>query len=942
MPPMIGRKTELDALIRALERAQGGRGSIALIGGEAGIGKTTLAGALRSAAEARGMTVLWGRTPEAVWAGPFAPWAEALDALEGGSGPLLQVADELSQEDRQILIHDRVLRRLMEMTQRTSVLLVLEDLHWAQPATLDLVRHVAFGATRSGILIAGTYRSSAAAPHLPLGKTLGHLRHESETLDLTLSGLDRAQLQRLLDNASSRQIDRVLEETRGNPLFALAVGRMLAEPAFQSAETSLEEGGVPLSLRQAIGQRVDALSERTQRVLSTGSIFADAFDVSTLAALLDLPEDLVIEALDEATVQGFVQAGHGLDEFVFAHAIVRHAVLANWQSSRLVRERRRIAEHLVATTRGDRAGEIAALFHLSRSVPGAAAGVPYALEAADDARAAGSHEQTAAFLQMALDLSEPDDPRRDEILRGLALAQAESLQIEPAIATAWQAIEVMEASNPGADEIAGFSAAIAIALKHRAGATSDQWTPFVTLGLQRVQTERGLGWARLSFVLEPVEPVSRSGIRAGSWTGFDPEAIDIARARGTEEDQARSFESFDSRTRAETDALLALARGFRNPNARMHALTVAGNDLQYRHGAFRDAVRVWNEIEKLAERHGAVAWQAQALNQRALIEIALGELAQANATEHEANELLNRLGPGRHPELFAVEMATARACYLGGSFDELSAFWIAFADDPALGPGDSASLLGPFFAAVGAFAATEAGQLDRARATLALLTPLLERLPLDAPNHNGAVAFGALATWNLRDQKGAPAYRRLLARMRDAGIQDYPQTSLTLSLARMESLLDRGDDADDAFATARVELEASGQVPLRAIADYEQAAWRTERARPDLEGAANLSARAQSAFEKLEMPFWHERASALLATIAAKAGPASYPAGLTEREMEVLELAVQGLSDKEISDTLFISPRTVNAHMRNMFAKTSSANRTELSVWAVAQGLVAR
>jgi DNA-binding CsgD family transcriptional regulator len=938
---MIGREDELDALIRALERAQGGRGSVALIGGEAGIGKTTLAGEVRSGAEARGIPVLWGRTPEAAWAGPYAPWIEALDGFDGGSDTLFQTADELTAEDRQIQIHDRVLRQLGAMLRRSPMLLVLEDLHWARPVTLDLLRHLAFGAARSGLLIACTYRASAAAPHLPLGKTLGHLRREADVLDLSLAGLDRAQLQRLLGSSPPHQIDRVLAETNGNPLFALAVGQTLGMGA-APAGSATDDSGVPLALRQAIGQRLAALSEPAQRLLDTGAIFEDAFDVATVAALLSLPEEAAIEALDEATVEGFVQPGHGLDEFGFAHAIVRQAVLANWQPSRLVRERRRIAEQLASAARSNRPGEIASLYHLSRPLPGADAGVPFALDAADDARANGSHEQTAAFLQMAIDLAEPADPRREEILRGLAISQAESLQIDPAIATAWQAIEAMEGAGIDPDEIADFSAAIAIALKHRAGATLEQWTPFVTLGLQRVQTERGLGWARLSFVLEPVVSISRSGIRAGSWTGFDPEAVAIARARGTEEDKARSYESFDSRTRAETDALLTLGRGFRNPYARMHALTVVANDLQYRHGAFRDAIRVWNEIESLADRHGAVAWQAQVLNQRALIEIALGELRQAGVTEHQANELLMRLGPGRRPELFSMEMATAKACYLGGAFDELSAFWVAFADDPALGPGESASLLGPFFAAVGAFAASEAGVPDRARSTLDLLTPMLESLPLDAPNNNGAVAFAALATWNLRDQKGAPVYRHLLGRMLEAGIQDYPQTSIVLSLARMSALLDRTDEAESAFALARSQLEASGQAPLRVIADYEHAAWLTERARPDLERAGVLASAALAEFERLKMPFWRDRAALLRSTIEQKTGPASYPAGITERELEVLKLAVQGQSDKEISDLLFISPRTVNAHMRNMFAKTGSSNRTELSVWAVGQGLVTR
>ena len=150
MPPMIGREAELDTLIRALERARDGHGSVALIGGEAGIGKTTLVGELRSAAEARAIDIFWGRTPEAAWASPYAPWIEALG--ESASG-LFDTPESLSPQDRQIQIHDRVLRHL---DRPKASLLVLEDLHWAQSATLELLRHVAFGSDRFPLLIAGT------------------------------------------------------------------------------------------------------------------------------------------------------------------------------------------------------------------------------------------------------------------------------------------------------------------------------------------------------------------------------------------------------------------------------------------------------------------------------------------------------------------------------------------------------------------------------------------------------------------------------------------------------------------------------------------------------------------------------------------------------------------------------------------------------------------
>ncbi|HET9660663.1 MAG TPA: AAA family ATPase, partial [Thermomicrobiales bacterium] len=261
MPPMIGRKSELDILIRALERARDGHGSVALIGGEAGIGKTTLAGELRSAAQARNVEILWGRTPEAAWAGPYAPWIEALG---NENEELFQAPDALSPDDRQVHIHDRVLRTL---NRPSPTMLVLEDLHWAQPASLELLRHAAFGASRSAILIAGTYRSSAAAPHLPLGKLLGHLRREADVLDVPLSGLDRSDLRTLLGKATSDQLDRILQETKGNPLYAVELGRMLDEqPATYAGQQ------VPLTLRQAIAQRLDRLPDTTQQMLSTASI----------------------------------------------------------------------------------------------------------------------------------------------------------------------------------------------------------------------------------------------------------------------------------------------------------------------------------------------------------------------------------------------------------------------------------------------------------------------------------------------------------------------------------------------------------------------------------------------------------------------------------------------------------------------------------------------
>ena len=158
MTRMVGRTAELESLIRALERARDGRGSVALVGGEAGIGKTTLLRELQGAADARGILTLWGRTPEAVWAGPYAPWVDALDGFEGRSAAIFAVDETLAPDDRQTRIHDRVLGELGATVARKPALLVLEDLHWADPLSLELISRLMEAFAHAPLFLICVYR----------------------------------------------------------------------------------------------------------------------------------------------------------------------------------------------------------------------------------------------------------------------------------------------------------------------------------------------------------------------------------------------------------------------------------------------------------------------------------------------------------------------------------------------------------------------------------------------------------------------------------------------------------------------------------------------------------------------------------------------------------------------------------------------------------------
>lgn len=375
-------------------------------------------------------------------------------------------------------------------------------------------------------------------------------------------------------------------------------------------------------------------------------------------------------------------------------------------------------------------------------------------------------------------------------------------------------------------------------------------------------------------------------------------------------------------------------------------MTTAANDLQYRHGAFRDAYDVWEEVAATAVRYGAVSWQAQALNQLTLLRIAFGEFDAARESESEANALIARLGPGGgqigEASYVVLERTSSFAYYLDGDWSGIAGSWDRLLLR-AVGDGNPVTTLsGPLFAAMAAVAHARAGERARTERLLAGLTPVLERLDPRRGNlgQNGAIALAAAAVWMARADGHAPAYRRLAANIEDAGVGNYPQTSNDLTAGRMAALLGDAEGARAAYARARDVLDASGQRPLRAIADHDEAVALVRLGGLEAERAVGLLGKARAAFQPLGMEGWERRSEAVLDEVAALGRRTAYPAGVSEREAEVLRLVARGYADRQIADALFISPRTVNAHVRNLLTKTDRTNRTELSVWAVERGLV--
>lgn len=975
----VGRQSELALLGERIREAWAGGIGVGVIAGEAGIGKTSLARAAAAEAQRAGGRLLWGRGYEGGWSPPFHPWIEALGALAGAVAPdrietILRADDpagvsvstlaklvpallrgrefgpsaSVTPDEERFRLFDGIARLLVALTGDQPLLIVLDDLQWADRGSLDLLRHVVHVAAAAPLFVLGTYRDGEVDAGHPLGELLPALRRGARFTAIHLSGLEIHDVAELIareggEGDPGTLAERIWAETDGNPFF---VGELVA---YWRDIRGRARDAVPEGVRQVVARRIARLSPAAQRLLTQAAVFSSGFDFAVLPFLTELPEDDLLAAIDELLAARLIEPVAGAAErYDFVHAIVRRSLTDAVSPSRRVRLARKAAEAMERAYAGrmaPHAAEIATQYRDSASLPGAEAGVPHALAAAETARRGYDRRQVVDFLRIARDLgADLGAADRAAILTDLAIAEADAVLIEEARATADEALRALREAGAPDREVVRFYADLVTALKQNASADSRDWRPLLERGLALAAADRGRDRARLMLLVDAVEPVSREGIRAGRWRGFDPEAVAIARASGDEVAAARAVESFDARTRAETEAYLETVRTWQQPAAVMYGLTVAANDLQYRHGAFRDAESLWRELIALAERHGAINWQAQAVNQLAAIQIAAGRFDEARESEARANALFDRLGPGRRSHALSMEMATAFAMELGGDWPALAAFWSGIVDDPTLGPHDPGTLAGTLYAALAAYCHAEAGERDAARAMLERLTPILRQYaPADA-NHNGAVAIAGETVWRLGLGELAPAYHRLALDLQAAGVGDYPQTSVALTVARMATLMDRAAEAEAAFALARRTLEASGQRPLRAVVDLDEAtALLHAGATADGGRIVALLEEATAAFDALGMAPWAARARETRSAADRRlGGRAHLPGGLTEREADVLRLVARGYSDRQISDELFISPRTVNAHLRNMFNKTGTANRTELSVWAVEHGLAGR
>lgn len=454
--PMVGRDADLESLVDVVEAAERGRPSYAVITGEPGIGKSRLAAELVLRARRRGLRVLVGRCSQDDGAPPLWPWKSVLEAL-GES--LLDAETAEEGESGQFRTWERIADVVRAAAQERPTVVVLDDLHWADASTLRVLRLLVETTDSARLLVVATWRDQPE-PSGVLAEVAEALAR-MHALRLRLSGLPPEEAAAVFGSVTSRDLApaeaaALRERTEGNPFFLVELARLAAERGTGPAVGD----ELPTAVTEVLNRRLLRLPEQTVTALRSAAVIGREFDVPTLAGVTGIDEDDLIDVVEPAQAAGLVRED-GIDQYLFAHALVRDTLRASLSTSRRARAHARIADVLTGVP--GRETEVAR--HWREAGPACADRAwRAAVEAAALARRLFAYAEAAQLLEEALVAMDGDAQAtlrdRYAVLEELIEAYRWAAQLPDLVATVEQAIEVGKQLR---DPVAVAQAAVATA-----------------------------------------------------------------------------------------------------------------------------------------------------------------------------------------------------------------------------------------------------------------------------------------------------------------------------------------------------------------------------------------------------------------------------------------------------------------------------------------------
>jgi predicted ATPase len=459
----VGRDAELNQLRAAAHEALECKGGVVMIVGEPGSGKTHTAEQLTTYARLHGFQVLAGRCYEGEGAPPFWPWVQMIRSyaqncesaalstnMSSGASAIAEIVPELrgrlggletlpplEPAQARFRLFESVTTFLKNASQAKPLLLILDDLHWADAPSLLLLVFLARELGSARILLAGTYRDIVMSRHHPLSQTLGDLARQGLAHKIPLGGLTEDDVARFIEIStgiapSQKLLRLVYAQTEGNPFFVsetvkllLSEGRLRGE-----SDASFSGGLMPEGVREVIRRRLNQLSDDCNKALSAASVLGRDFSTNVLQRVCDLPGDRLLEALDEAAAARVItQSSQTAGRCSFSHALILEVLYGELGANLRVRLHSRAGaamEEAFGFQLDEYAAELAR--HYLQAAPGGDVkkAIAYAVRAAQQATSRLAYEESVGHYERALEALEThtpsDEKRRCELL--LALADA--------------------------------------------------------------------------------------------------------------------------------------------------------------------------------------------------------------------------------------------------------------------------------------------------------------------------------------------------------------------------------------------------------------------------------------------------------------------------------------------------------------------------------------
>jgi DNA-binding CsgD family transcriptional regulator len=1001
----VGRDAELAQLTALLDDAAAGRPVVALVSGDAGVGKTRLVAELAAMAAGRGFAVLAGRCAELADAVPYLPLADALHratADPAAAGPLqeaLAARPVLSRllpdpaigqqpaEDTPGLVQQQlfgaVIGMLTDLAAASPVLLVLEDLHWADRSTRDLVTFLSRMLHRERIALLASYRTDDLHRRHPLRPLIAELDRLPSVTIIDLGPLPAAAMAQHLTELADRQLaaselDRMISRAEGNAYYAeelLASAQSPADCGHDAGGTSLDGGvagaaadaALPISLANLLLSRLERLSPAAQRVMRTAAVAGRRVDDGLVRAASGLSGPEYDDALREAIAHQLL-VPDGTQGYTFRHALLREAIYNDLLPGERTRLHARLAELLDDENRpaglAGTAAELAHHYLASHDIPGAFAA---SIRAAQDAARRAAPGDAHHHYDLALSLWERvDDPQRlggigrGELAFRSAISSADSGSASRAIQ---QLRRLLDYLGKDADP----------ALYCRA---SERLAYFL---LDANDDEAAIAAAEAAVAALPAAPPRWERARA---------LATLARALLSLKD--------DGPARARAEEASAAARAARAPWIGADALVTLGQ-LAERAGRVAEAVSMLGRAHQQARGAGKLGAELRAAFAAARIELEQGDLRGAAQVAHQGVRRAEETGLLLAPYGYDLQYLHYLAHYAEGDWDHAQeiadAFTIRVSSPPearlsamalfidvARGRptvADRRTWLVPFWpddrfseyigrGLLGEHAMWQGDEEEALTQVDAAIAADLQASGGYVPSmiRPAAIGLAVLGDRARRARAGGDAERARAAVKRARGLVEVaregatswrPQFRLGVDgrgwLARAEAEWRRAQGDNDpthweavvaefapafVYETARSRWRLAEALAESGDRDGAQRQWRRAAEVADRLGAAPLRAALASLARRARLEASPPGRGAGQAGGRVARSPL---AALTGRELEVLRLVAAGQSNREIARELFIAPKTASVHVSNILAKLGAATRTEAAAIAYREGI---